>query len=64
MEGICDLVEEYTIFLEEKDSVRKEIEQRMTEFDSLEHKVAYLRDVQRMTLSEIAADLSYRLYLD
>jgi DNA-directed RNA polymerase specialized sigma24 family protein len=59
MKKICDLVEEYTILLEEKERTRKEIEQRMNEFEGLEQKVVYMRDVKGMTLPEIAADLGY-----
>jgi DNA-directed RNA polymerase specialized sigma24 family protein len=59
MKKICDLVEEYTILLEEKESTRREIEQRMAEYDGLEYKVAYMRHVQGMTLPEIAAGLGY-----
>lgn len=59
MENICNKVEEYTILLEEKENTRKEIEQRMNEFEGLEQKVAYMRDVKGMTLPEIAADLGY-----
>jgi DNA-directed RNA polymerase specialized sigma24 family protein len=59
MKKICDLVEEYTILLEEKERTRKEIELKMAEFEGLEQKVAYMRDVKDMTLPEIAADLGY-----
>lgn len=59
MKKISDLVEEYTILLEEKESTRKEIEQRMNEFEGLEYKVAYMRNAKGMTLPEIAADLGY-----
>jgi DNA-directed RNA polymerase specialized sigma24 family protein len=59
MQKICDLVEEYTNLLEEKESTRKEIEQRMSAFEGLEYKVAYMRHAKGMTLPEIAADLGY-----
>jgi DNA-directed RNA polymerase specialized sigma subunit len=59
MENICNKVEEYTTVLEEKERTRREIEQRMNEFEGLEQKVAYMRDVKDMTLPEIAADLGY-----
>jgi hypothetical protein len=52
MENICNKVEEYTTLLEEKVSVRKEIERRMSEFETLESKVSYMRDVLGMTLPE------------
>jgi DNA-directed RNA polymerase specialized sigma24 family protein len=59
MQKICDQVEIYSTLLEEKEKVRKEIEQRMSEFEGLEYKVTYMRDVLHMTLPEIAADLGY-----
>jgi hypothetical protein len=59
MKKICDLVEEYTILLEEKESTRKEIEQRMNESEGLEYKVAYMIHAKGMTLPEIAAHLGY-----
>lgn len=59
MKQICDQVEAYSTLLEEKEKVRKEIEGKMSEFEGLEYKVAYMRDVQGMTLAEIAADLGY-----
>lgn len=59
MKRICDQVEECTILLDGKEKARKEIEQRMAAFEGLENKVVYMRDVLRMTLPEIAADLGY-----
>jgi len=59
MKEICDQVEAYSAILEEKEKTRKEIESRMSEFEGLEGKVAYLRDVKGMTLPEIAAELGY-----
>ncbi|WP_419877689.1 hypothetical protein [Brevibacillus centrosporus] len=59
MEVICDQVEAYSTILEEKEKTRKSIEERMNEFDGLEYKVRYMRDVEGKTLAEIAADLGY-----
>ncbi|HZG82045.1 MAG TPA: hypothetical protein VEZ13_14845 [Brevibacillus sp.] len=59
MEKICDQVETYSAILEEKEKTRKAIEERMNEFDGLEYKVQYMRDVEGKTLAEIAADLGY-----
>lgn len=59
MKEICDQVEAYSILLEEKEKARKEMEQRMAEIESIEGKVAYMRDVQGMTLAEIAAHLNF-----
>lgn len=59
MKEICDLVELYASILDEKEKTRKEIEQHMSEFEGIEYKVAYLRDVKGMTLPEVAADLGY-----
>ena len=59
MKEICDLVETYVTILDEKEKTRKEIEKHMSEFEGIEYKVAYLRDVKGMTLPEVAADLGY-----
>lgn len=59
MKEICDLVETYVTILDEKEKTRKEIEEHMSEFEGIEYKVAYLRDVKGMTLPEVAADLGY-----
>lgn len=59
MKEICDQVEHYSMILEEKEKARKEIEKHMSEFEGVEMKVAYLRDIKGMTLAEIAAELGY-----
>ncbi|MBA4541967.1 hypothetical protein H1164_03495 [Thermoactinomyces daqus] len=59
MKVICDQVEVYSTILEEKEKARKEIEKRMADIESIEGKVAYMRDVKGMTLAEIAADLNF-----
>lgn len=59
MKEICDQVEHYSMILEEKEKARKEIEKHMSEFEGVEMKVAYLRDIKGMTLTEIAAELGY-----
>ncbi|MFI8712021.1 hypothetical protein [Brevibacillus brevis] len=59
MEAICDQVEAYSRVLEEKEKTRKAIEERLSEFDGLEYKVRYMRDVEGKTLAEIAAELGY-----
>ena len=59
MKEICDLVETYVTILDEKEKTRKKIEQHMSEFEGVEYKVAYLRDVKGMTLPEVAVELGY-----
>lgn len=59
MKQICDQVEVYATLLEEKEKIRKKIEQRISELESIDYKVCYLRDVKGMTLPEIAAELGY-----
>ncbi|MBH8606008.1 hypothetical protein [Thermoactinomyces sp. CICC 10521] len=59
MKEICDQVEAYSVILEEKEKARKEMEKRMADIESIEGKVAYMRDVKGMTLAEIAADLNF-----
>lgn len=61
MKEICDQVEMYSTMLEKKEEARKEIEGRLNQFEGLEQKVAYLRDIEGKTLAEIAADLGYSL---
>jgi|SRR5690606_5089312 len=59
MRKICDQVEIYVTILEAKEKARAEIEKHLSEFERLDGKVAYLRDVEGMTLPEIAAHLGY-----
>lgn len=59
MKEICDQVEMYSTMLEKKEEARKEIEGRLNQFEGLEQKVAYMRDIKGMTLPEIAAHLGY-----
>jgi hypothetical protein len=59
MKEICDRVEHYSRMLEVKEKRRKEMEQRLSEFEGLEYRVAYMRDIQGMTLAEIAVELGY-----
>jgi hypothetical protein len=51
-----ELVEIYDI-LELKCEYKKRMEERMQEFEGLEYKVAYLRDVKRLPLYEVAKEL-------
>lgn len=59
MKEICDQVELYVTLLDEKEKVKKQIEERMAEIDKIENRVAYMRDVEGKSLAEIAADLNY-----
>jgi hypothetical protein len=45
--------------LEHKRLTKRQIEQKMSEFDGLEYQVAYRRDVLRQPLDRIADDLGY-----
>lgn len=42
-----------------KREAKKRMEERMSKFDTLEYRVAYMRDVERKTLAAIAAELQY-----
>lgn len=55
MQKLCDVQE----VLRNKRIVKAQIEQRISEFDGLEYKVAYLRDIQGKPLDEIADKLGY-----
>ena len=59
MKEICDQVETYASMLEKKEKARKKIEGRLNQFEGIEYKVAYLRDIKGMTLPEIAVHLGY-----
>lgn len=45
--------------LEHKQMTKRNIEQKMSEFDGLEYQVAYKRDILRQSLDKIADDLGY-----
>lgn len=45
--------------LDDKKKVRKHIEHKLSELESLEYKVAYMRIVERRTLEQIAEELDY-----
>lgn len=45
--------------LQHKRQTKRQIEQKMSEFDGLEYQVAYRRDVLRQSLDTIADDLGY-----
>lgn len=59
MDDISKQIEIYQTLLEEKEKTREEIDQRMSQFQGIGYKVAYMRDIKGMTLAEIAAELGY-----
>lgn len=61
MKEICDQVEIYATMLEQKEKARKEIEDRLHDFEGTDQKVAYMRDIEGKTLQEIADELGYSL---
>lgn len=42
-----------------KREAKKRMEDRMSKFDTLEYRVAYMRDVERKTIAAIATELQY-----
>jgi hypothetical protein len=56
-QAFCDLQE----VLRSKRQAKEQIEKRMSEFEGLEYKVAFMRDIQRKPLNEIAEELGYSL---
>ena len=42
-----------------KKEAKRRMEERMSKFDTLEYKVAYLRDVERKSLAAIATEIGY-----
>ena len=45
--------------IERKEKLKKEMESRMSEAETLEYRVAYLRDIQKLQLYEIAERTGY-----
>lgn len=54
---LCEVQE----VLRNKRQAKEQIEKRMSEFEGLEYKVAFMRDIQRKPLNEIAEELGYSL---
>lgn len=59
MNEICNLVEMYTTIREEKEKTKRQMEERMSEFEGIDYKVAYMRDIEYKSLMEISMELGY-----
>lgn len=56
---ISEKIDEVKDILNLKNDLKKRMEAKMRGYDGLEYKVAYMRDVQRLKLYEIADNLGY-----
>jgi DNA-directed RNA polymerase specialized sigma24 family protein len=61
MNEICDAVELYSSVLRGKEQTVKNMEKILSELESIDYKVCYLRDIKSLTLQEIAVELGYSL---
>jgi len=59
MDKLADRIEWLGERLDEKKALRRSIDEKLNSFEGLEHRVAYLRIVEKMTLEEIAEELGY-----
>ena len=57
--SVLESLEDASAILAVKLDAKKRIECTMEEFECLEHKVAYMRDIERMPIAKIAAKLGY-----
>lgn len=56
---INEAIEDVEDIMSLKREAKKRMEKTMSEFDTLEYKVAYMRDVERKNLAAIATELNY-----
>lgn len=56
---INEALEDVNDIIDLKREAKKRMEKKMGEFDTLEYKVAYMRDVERMNIAAIAAKIGY-----
>lgn len=57
--AVQEAIEDVSDILALKLEAKKKIESKMSQFEKLEYKVAYMRDVERMSLAKIADELGY-----
>lgn len=58
-DDVMDKLKEIEETLKQMHNVKDQMEQRMNQFEGLEYKVAYMRDVQHKPLDTIADELGY-----
>lgn len=59
MDKLSERIEWLTERLDRKKDIRKTLEKRLSELESLEYKVAYLRHIEGKALRDIAEELKY-----
>lgn len=57
--AVAEALEDVKDILSLKIEAKKKMEQRMSKFDTLEYKVAYMRDIERKSIANIATQLGY-----
>lgn len=57
--AVTEALEDVTDILTLKIEAKRLMESRMAQFDTLEYRVAYMRDVERLSITKIAEELKY-----
>lgn len=58
-QAVTEALEDIADILDLKKEAKRRMEAQMSQFDTLEYKVAYLRDVERLPIAAIATRLDY-----
>lgn len=58
---VVEKIKETSAWLEEKQKLKKQIEEEMRGVSGIDNQVAYMRDIQNMPLQQIADELGYSL---
>lgn len=61
MDKLAERIEWLTERLERKKGIKAKLEKKLSELESIEYKVAFMRIVEGMTLEEIAEELNYSI---
>lgn len=59
VQTVQSLMDDVIDILSLKREAKRRMEERMSKFDTLEYRVAYMRDVERKTIAAIATELQY-----
>lgn len=57
--SVLDALEDVSAILSVKLDAKKRIEHTLEQFECLEYKVAFMRDIERMPIAKIASELGY-----
>lgn len=61
MDKLSERIEWLAERLDKKKSIRSHLEKRLSELESLEYKIAFMRIVEGMTLEQISEELNYSI---